>query len=55
MQIEKSYKQYFLPTATIKDCNVMIDGKNFFDHPVTNDQRTYDNVKKLRQVQEKIT
>ena len=29
-----NYRQYFLPNATIKDYNVMIDGKNFFDEPV---------------------
>ena len=27
----RSYKRYLLPTSEIKDCNVMIDGKNFFD------------------------
>ena len=31
-----SYKQYFLPTVEIKDCNVMTDGKNFFDERVKN-------------------
>ena len=25
----------------------MIDGQNFFDHPVKNDLRTYDNVQKI--------
>ena len=25
----RNYKQYFLPTLKIKDCNVMIDGKTF--------------------------
>ena len=25
---------YFLPTIKIKDYNAMIDGRNFFDHPV---------------------
>ena len=33
----------------------MIDGKNFFDQPVKNDQRTYDNIKKLQQAKEIIT
>ena len=27
----ESYKQYHLPTVEIKDYNVMIDGRNFFD------------------------
>ena len=25
----------------------MIDGKNFFDQPVKNDMRTYDNIRKI--------
>ena len=29
-------------TVEIKDYNVMIDGRNFFDQPVINDLRTYD-------------
>ena len=38
------YKRYFLPTETMKDYNVLIDGKNLFDLPVKNDQKTYDNI-----------
>ena len=30
----ESYKQYYLPTAEIKDYNVVIDGRNFFDQPI---------------------
>ena len=30
----------------LKDYNVMIDGQNFFDQPVKNDLRTYDDVRK---------
>ena len=41
------YNRYFLPTVTIKDYIVMIDGKHFFDQPVINDRRTYDNVRKI--------
>ena len=29
-----SKKRYYIPNAEIKDYNVMIDGKNFFDQPV---------------------
>ena len=39
-----SYKRFFLPTVEIKDSNIMIDGKNFFDPPVTNDLRIYENI-----------
>ena len=31
-----SYNQYYLPTREVKNC-VMIDGQNFFAHPVRND------------------
>ena len=31
----------------MKNYNVMIDGKNFFDHPIRNDLITYDNIRKI--------
>ena len=37
---------YYLPKIKIKDCNVMIDGQNFFNQPVKNTLRTYDNIRK---------
>ena len=36
-----SNKRYYIPNIEIKDYNVMIDGKNVFDQPVTNDKVTY--------------
>ena len=42
-----SYKRYYLPTVEIKDYNVMIDGQNFFDHPLKNNLRTYDSIRKI--------
>ena len=33
-----SRKRYYIPNVEIKDYNVMIDGKNFFDQPVKNDK-----------------
>ena len=38
---------YYLPKVEIKDYNVMIDGKNFFDQPVKNDKVTYENIRKI--------
>ena len=38
------YTGYFLPVLEIKDYNFMIDGQHFFDQPVKNDLRTYDNI-----------
>ena len=42
-----SNKRYYLPNVEIKDCNVMIDGKNFFDQPVKNTKLTYENIRKI--------
>lgn len=41
-----SYKGHFLPTVEIKDYDVMMDEKNFFDQSAKNDQETYDTVRK---------
>ena len=29
-----SYIKYFLPRVKIENCNIQIDGKNFYDQPV---------------------
>ena len=42
-----SSKRYYLPNVEIKDYNVMIDGKNFFDQPVKNNKATYENIRKI--------
>ena len=42
-----SHSTYYLPKVEIKDYNVMIDGKNFFDQPVKNDKVTYENIRKI--------
>ena len=42
-----SNKRYYIPNVEIKDYNVMIDGKNFFDQPVRNDKVTYENMRKI--------
>ena len=34
-----------LPNVDIKDYNVMIDRKNFFNQPVTKNEITYENIK----------
>ena len=43
----KVHTGYYLPKVEIKDCNVMIDGKNFFGHPVKSNMRAYDNIWKI--------
>ena len=42
-----SSKRYYIPNVEIKDYNVMIDRKNFFDQPVKNDKVTYENIRKI--------
>ena len=43
----KAHTGYYLPKVDIKDYNVMIDEKIFFDQPVKSDMRTYDNIQKI--------
>ena len=42
-----SNKRYYIPNVKIKDYNVIIDGKNFFDQPVKNYKVTYKNIRKI--------
>ena len=42
----------FLPTAIVEYYNVMIDGRNFFDQPIENDIKTYENIRKITTGQE---
>ena len=43
---------YYLLYVEIKDYNVKIDGKNFFDQPIDNDVKTYENIRKIATGQE---
>ena len=40
-------KKYYLPNVEMKDYNVMIDGKIFFDKQIKNDKITYENIRKI--------
>ena len=42
-----SNKRYYIPNVEIKDYNVMIDGKSFFNQPVKNDKVTCENIRKI--------
>ena len=46
-------KRYYLPKGIIKNYNVMINGKIFYDQPIDSDINRYDEIKKLttRQVE----
>ena len=38
---------HYLPKVEMKGCNVMIDGKNFFDQPINSKLKTYENIRKI--------
>ena len=42
-----SHSTYYLPKVEIKDYNVMIDGKIFFDQPINSNIKTYENIRKF--------
>ena len=42
-----TYAIYYLPKIEIKDYNVMIDGKNFFDQTINSMLKTYENITKI--------
>ena len=39
-----SFSTYYVPNVQIKDINVLIDGKCFFDMPIKNDEETYEQI-----------
>ena len=39
-----SLSDYYVPNVEIKDVNVLIDGKSFFDLPVKNEEETYEKI-----------
>ena len=42
-----SDKRYYIPNIEIKDYNVMIGGKFFFDQPIKDNKITYENIRKI--------
>ena len=42
-----STRRYNLPTVEIKDYNIVINGENFFDQPIKNNKKTYENIRKI--------
>ena len=43
----KNNKKYFLPRGEIKNYNVLIDGRNFYDQPINDIIKQYDEVRKV--------
>ena len=41
------HSTYYLPKTEIKDYNVMIDDKNFFDQPINSMTKAYENIRKI--------
>ena len=35
----RSFSKYYVPNVQIKDFNVLIDGKSFFDMPIKNEKK----------------
>ena len=42
----RSHSENYLPKVEIKDYNVIVDGKNFFEEAINNDFKTYENIRK---------
>ena len=42
-----AHTEYFLLKEQIKDYNVKIDGKSFFDQPMNKDTKTYQNIRTI--------
>ena len=52
--VKTGHTNSFIPSVEIKNYNVMIDGKSFFDQPVRNNMRTYNNILKIMTGQGKL-
>ena len=42
-----SHQKYFLPRVNLTESNVLIDGPNFYDQPITDEITKYDELRKL--------
>ena len=42
-----SYRKYFLPRVNITNYNVLIDGRNFYDQPIHDQIKKYDEIRKI--------
>ena len=42
-----SHKKYFIPRVNITNYNVLIDGRNFYDQPINNQIKKYDETRKI--------
>ena len=42
-----SYQKYFLPRVKIENYNIEIDGKNFYDQPINDSIKQYNEIRKI--------
>ena len=42
-----SFSKYYVPNVEIKDFNVLIDGKSFFDILINNNEETYKQINEM--------
>ena len=42
-----SHRKYFLPRVDITNYNVLIDGRNFYDQPISDQIKKYDEIRKI--------
>ena len=45
--IRNGYRKYFVPRGDITSYNVLIDGRNFYDQPINDSIRKYDEIRKI--------
>ena len=43
----KSYRKYFLPRVKIENYNIEIDGRKFYDQPINDSIKKYDEIRKI--------
>ena len=42
-----SFKKYFLPRVKIENYNIEIEGRNFYDQPINDTIKQYDEIRKI--------
>ena len=45
--LRSSHRRYFLPSTNIRDYNILIDGRNFYDHNISDDFKKYEELRKV--------
>ena len=46
-KLKDSHRKYFLPRINITNYNVLIDGRNFYDQPINNQIKKYEELRKI--------